>query len=154
MNTAESLRDTCLARRNQIYGRRIEHCRQLANNTINNIVNQLFATPNPLITEHHPVLWQESLSRACEEGINYVDIDITRFDDSVSHHGSDSFPYEDKVNIHTGTYVLDKGLFEPMYVQGAPKLLTQIITRLPEGFTVDIRREADRRILRISVNLN
>lgn len=153
MNTAENLRDTCLARRNQIYGRRIEHCRQLATDAINNIVNQLFATPNPLITEHQPVLWQESLRRACDEGINYVDIDITRFDDSVSHHGTDSFPFEDKVNIQTGTYILDKGLFEPMYVHGAPKLLPHILARLGEGFTADIRRDSDRRILRISVNL-
>lgn len=152
MNTAENLRDTCLTRRNQIYGRRIEHCRQLAEQSITNIANQLFHPQT--ITEHQPALWQESLRRACDEGINYVDVDISRFDDSVSHRGTDSFPYEDKVNIHTGTYVLDKGLFEPMYIQGAPKLLPHILARLGEGFTADIRRESDRRILRITVNLN
>ena len=153
MNIAENLRDTCLARRNQIYGRRIEHARHLAEQSITNIANQLFHHLSSN-NEHQPALWQESLRRACEEGINYVDVDISRFDDSVSHRGTDSFPFEDKVNIHTGTYVLDKGLFEPMYVQGAPKLITEIITRLGEGFTADIRRESDRRILRITVILN
>ena len=153
MNIAENLRDTCLARRNQIYGRRIEHCRQLAEQSITNIANQLFH-PFSASNELQPALWQESLRRACEEGINYVDIDISLFDDTISHRGTDSFPYEDKVNIHTGTYVLDKGLFEPMYIQGAPKLITEIIARLGEGFTADIRRESDSRILRITVNLN
>lgn len=82
-----------------------------------------------------------------------MDIDISRFDDSVTNSGSDSMPFEDKVNIIHGTYILDKGLFEPMYIQGAPKLLTAILTRLGEGFTADIRREGERRLLRVSVNL-
>lgn len=153
MNSAENLRITCLNRRNELYGRRIEQCRQLAEQAITNIVNQLFTTSNPLITEHQPVLWQESLRRACDEGTNYVDIDITHFEDSVTNSGSDSMPFEDKVNIINGSYILDKGLFEPMYIQGAPKLLTGILARLGEGFTADIRREGERRMLRVSVNL-
>jgi hypothetical protein len=152
MNSAENLRTTCLNRRNELYGRRISQCRQLAEQAITNIVNQLFSQP-VATNGHQPLLWQESLRRACDEGNNYVDIDITRFDDSITHSGTDSIPFEDKVNIITGTYILDKGLFEPIYIQGAPKLLPQILTRLGEGFTADIRREGERRLLRVSVNL-
>ena len=152
MNTAESLRNTCLVRRNEIYGRRIDKCRYVAEEAIANIVNQLFTCPT-IDTEHHPVLWQESLRRACDEGNNYIEIDITHVDEYISCNGTDSYPYEDKINIITGNYILDKNIFEPMYIQGAPRLISAIITRLGEGFTVDTKRDGERRLLMISVNL-
>lgn len=110
----------------------LAHCRQLAEQKITHIVHNIFAQ-NPT--------WQESLRHT-----DFIDIDITHYDDIVS----DTF--KGKVHIIQGLYILDTGLFEPIYIQGAPKLLPAILAQLTGEYTADIRRESDRRILRISVH--
>jgi hypothetical protein len=118
---------------NSAENRTLTRCRQLATQTITHIVHNIFAQ-NPT--------WQESLRYT-----DFIDIDITHHDVIVS----DTF--DNKVQIIQGLYVLDTGLFEPIYIQGAPKLLPAILAQLTGEYTADIHRESDRRILRISVHL-
>jgi hypothetical protein len=70
----------------------------------------------------------------------------------VVRQGSDSYPFEDKVNIFTGQYIMDQCFIEPLYIGGAPTLLVSLTEELGEQVYPNILVNEDGvRVLRLTI---
>jgi len=138
--------------------RRIRTCKEMAEAQIHKIVNTIATEPVPVISTMtgtaHMIPWHIALERAWDDGDSHIDIDIQDIKEFVVRQGTDSYPFEDKVNIFTGQYILDQCFIEPLYVGGAPTLLAALTEEFGESERVYpsiLVNEDGVRVLRLTV---
>ena len=138
--------------------RRIRTCKEMAEAQIRAFVNTIASEPVPVISAMtgtaEMIHWSLALERAWDDGDAYINIDIQAVKEFVVRQGTDSYPFEDKVNIFTGQYILDQCFIEPLYVGGAPTLLAALTEEFGESERVYpsiLLNEDGVRVLRLTV---
>ena len=138
--------------------RRIRTCKEMAEAQIRAFVNTITTEPVPVMSAitgiSEMIHWSLALERAWDDGDVSIDIDIQDVKEFVLHQGSDSYPFEDKVNILTGQYILDQCFIEPLYVGGAPTLLGALTEEFGESERVYpsiLMNEDGVRVLRLTI---
>lgn len=146
------------ARFNDAMERRTRTCKEMAEARISTIIKTFVTEPVPVISAitgtSEIIPWRLALERARDGGNTYIDIGILDINEFVVHQGSDSYPFEDKVNIFTGQYILDQCFIEPRYVGGAPTLLGALAKELGESERVYpniLVNEGGVHVLRLSI---
>lgn len=146
------------ARFNDAMERRIRTCKEMAEAQIRAFVNTITTEPVPVMSvitgTSELIPWRIALERAWDDGDAYIDIDIQAVKEFVVRQGTDSYPFEDKVNIFTGQYILDQCFIEPLYVGGAPTLLAALTEEFGESERVYpsiVVNEDGVRVLRLTV---
>ena len=106
--------------------RRIAMCKEMAEAKLEQIVNKIMDEPVPVLYNTTGIRvmmpWNIALEKAWLDGYNSIDIDIRDMNEYVVRQRTDSYPFEDKVNIFTGQYIMDQSFIEPLYIKGAPTL--------------------------------
>ncbi len=106
--------------------RRIAMCKEMAEAKLEQIVNKIMDEPVPVLYNTTGIRvmmpWNIALEQAWHDGYTSIDIDIRDMNEYVVRQRTDSYPFEDKVNIFTGQYIMDQSFIEPLYIKGAPTL--------------------------------
>jgi hypothetical protein len=144
------------ARYSDAMERRIATCREMAEAKIAHIVQTIMTEPVPVICKTTGVCemmpWSIALEQAWDDGYTFIDIDIKDMKEYAVRQGTDSYPFEDKVNIFTGQYIMDQCFIEPLYIGGAPTLLVALTEELGEQVYPNILvNDEGVRVLRLTV---
>ena len=136
--------------------RRVHTCKEMAEAQISTIVNTIMNEPVPVICQttgtSDMIHWSIALEKAWDDGYNSIDIDLRDVKEFVVHQGSDSYPFEDKVNIITGQYIMDQCFIEPLYIGGAPTLLSVLTEEMSDDVYTNILVNEDGvRVLRLTL---
>ena len=150
------MQSTYNKRFNDAMERRVHTCKEMAEAQISTIVNTIMNEPVPVICQttrtSDMIHWSIALEKAWDDGYNSIDIDLRDVKEFVVHQGSDSYPFEDKVNIITGQYIMDQCFIEPLYIGGAPTLLSVLTEEMSDDVYTNILVNEDGvRVLRLTL---
>jgi hypothetical protein len=154
--TIRALQNAYWSRHNDAVKRRMAVCKEMADEYIAKVAEDLLNNPVRVVDETgraQYILWDIVLRREMDAGggEGSIDIDISGISEYVIRQGSESYPFEDRVNILTGQYILDQSFMEPLYIGKGPSLLQKLADCLPECVDVTLHvREDGMRVLRMT----